>query len=45
MKTILDLLVYLIEKSVFWVVFIGIWVLKIGLLIILGFVVAFFFNR
>lgn len=45
MKTILDLLIYLLEKSVFWVVFIGIWVLKIAFIIILGFVIAFFINR
>lgn len=45
MKTIGIVLLYLIEKAVFWVVFIGIWVLKIALFIILGFVIAFFVNR
>lgn len=45
MKTIGIVLLYLIEKAVFWVVFIGIWVFKIALFIILGFVIAFFVNR
>jgi len=45
MKLISNVILWLIKTTAFLVIFIPGWVIKYAVLIVLGFILAFFFNR